>query len=59
MAQDLKDTLQLPKTDFPMRAGLPQREPLLLKRWNEIGLYARLRVAARGRPRFVLHDGPP
>src|SRR3712207_172981 len=58
-ARDYSETLFLPKTDFPMRAGLPQREPLLLKRWNEIGLYARLREAAQGRPRFVLHDGPP
>jgi len=57
--RDYSETLFLPKTDFPMRAGLPQREPLLLKRWNEIGLYARLREAAQGRPRFVLHDGPP
>ncbi|HKH02156.1 MAG TPA: isoleucine--tRNA ligase, partial [Bradyrhizobium sp.] len=52
-------TLFLPQTEFPMRAGLPQREPEILKRWNEIGLYDRLRKAADGRPKFVLHDGPP
>jgi isoleucyl-tRNA synthetase len=53
------ETLFLPKTDFPMRAGLPQKEPELLKRWQRLDLYARLRAAARGRPKFVLHDGPP
>ena len=52
-------TLFLPQTEFPMRAGLPQREPDILKRWNEIGLYKRLREAAKGRAKFVLHDGPP
>ena len=58
-ARDYSKTLFLPKTDFPMRAGLPQHEPLLLKRWAELGLYRRLREAQAGRPRFVLHDGPP
>src|SRR5215212_10176419 len=58
-ALDYSDTLFLPQTDFPMRAGLPQREPLLLQRWNEMKLYERLRQAQKGRPRFVLHDGPP
>ena len=52
-------TLFLPKTDFPMRAGLPQREPQLLERWARTGLYHRLREAAAGRAKFVLHDGPP
>ena len=56
---DYSETLFLPKTEFPMRAGLPQREPLLLQRWSEIDLYGRLRGAAAGRTRFVLHDGPP
>src|ERR1700753_2139288 len=51
--------LYLPQTEFPMRAGLPQREPEILKRWNEIGLYDRLRKSAAGRAKFVLHDGPP
>src|SRR2546423_1028286 len=58
-ARDYSETLFLPKTDFPMRAGLPQKEPQLLARWASIGLYLRLRDAARGRPKFVLHDGPP
>jgi isoleucyl-tRNA synthetase len=56
---DYSKTLYLPQTDFPMRAGLPQREPGLLARWNEIGLYDRLRAQSTGRPKFVLHDGPP
>ena len=56
---DYSKTLFLPQTEFPMRAGLPQREPEILKVWNEIGLYERLRKAAAGRPKFVLHDGPP
>jgi len=58
-ARDYSETLFLPQTDFPMRAGLPQREPVLLQRWNQIKLYERLREASKGRPRFVLHDGPP
>ncbi|HEY4204598.1 MAG TPA: isoleucine--tRNA ligase [Xanthobacteraceae bacterium] len=58
-ANDYSKTLFLPQTDFPMRAGLPQREPDILKRWNEIGLYKRLREDAKGRAKFVLHDGPP
>jgi isoleucyl-tRNA synthetase len=57
--RDYSQTLFLPKTDFPMRAGLPQKEPELLARWEKLGLYARLREAAKGRPKFVLHDGPP
>jgi isoleucyl-tRNA synthetase len=56
---DYSKTLFLPQTEFPMRAGLPQREPEILKYWNEIGLYGRLREAALGRAKFVLHDGPP
>ena len=56
---DYKDTLFLPKTDFPMRAGLPQREPDWLARWQRLGVYARLRASAAGRTPFVLHDGPP
>jgi isoleucyl-tRNA synthetase len=58
-AKDYSKTLFLPQTDFPMRAGLPQREPEILKRWYEIGLYEKLRQAAKGRAKFVLHDGPP
>ncbi|MFD1341554.1 isoleucine--tRNA ligase [Litorisediminicola beolgyonensis] len=56
---DYKDTLNLPKTDFPMRAGLPKREPEWLARWAEIGIYDRLRETAGERPPFTLHDGPP
>lgn len=58
-ATDYSKTLFLPQTEFPMRAGLPQREPEILKRWNEIGLYRRLREQAADRSKFVLHDGPP
>jgi isoleucyl-tRNA synthetase len=58
-ARDYSETLFLPKTDFPMRAGLPQKEPEILARWLALGLYERLREAARGRPKFILHDGPP
>ncbi len=56
---DYKDTLNLPRTDFPMRAGLPQREPGWLERWARIGIYERLREKAGGRAPFTLHDGPP
>ncbi|MGB8278565.1 MAG: isoleucine--tRNA ligase [Methylovirgula sp.] len=56
---DYSKTLYLPQTDFPMRAGLPQKEPEILARWAAIDLYRRLREAAAGRPKFVLHDGPP
>ncbi|MGH6771812.1 MAG: isoleucine--tRNA ligase, partial [Xanthobacteraceae bacterium] len=58
-ARDYSETLFLPKTDFPMRAGLPQKEPEILARWARLGLYERLRNAAKGRAKFVLHDGPP
>src|SRR3954465_8224978 len=58
-ARDYSKTLFLPVTEFPMRAGLPQREPEILKSWNEIGLYRRLREQSAGRAKFVLHDGPP
>ena len=58
---DYKSTLNLPKTDFPMRAGLPTREPLWLERWEKMGIYNRLREKAKdgGRKQFTLHDGPP
>jgi isoleucyl-tRNA synthetase len=58
-ANDYSKTLFLPETEFPMRAGLPQREPEILTYWNEIGLYRKLREQAAGRAKFVLHDGPP
>jgi isoleucyl-tRNA synthetase len=57
--RDYSETLFLPQTEFPMRAGLPALEPRILERWRKIGLYERLREQAVGRPRFVLHDGPP
>jgi isoleucyl-tRNA synthetase len=56
---DYSRTLFLPQTDFPMRAGLPEKEPQLVKRWRNLNLYRRLREEASGRPLFVLHDGPP
>ena len=59
IGRDWSLTLFLPKTDFPMKAGLPQREPELLARWKKEDLYRRLREAARGREKFILHDGPP
>src|SRR5476649_1818278 len=60
MAKELKDTLQLPQTDFPMRANLAQREPGRLAHWDKLGLYAAIQKR-RGKdsPLFVLHDGPP
>ena len=59
MAQDYNATLNLPKTDFPMRAGLPKREPEMLKRWEDEHLYDELLKKNEGKPRFSLHDGPP
>ncbi len=56
---DYKDTVFLPKTDFPMKAGLAQKEPAILERWQKIGLYEKLREARAGREKFILHDGPP
>ncbi|HCX66798.1 MAG TPA: isoleucine--tRNA ligase, partial [Rhodobiaceae bacterium] len=57
--RDYRETLFLPKTDFPMKAGLPAREPEWLERWQKLDLYNRLRESAKGRETFVLHDGPP
>jgi isoleucyl-tRNA synthetase len=57
--RDWSKTLFLPETEFPMRAGLPQMEPKLIERWAKLDLYKKLREAAKGRPKFVLHDGPP
>ncbi|MBD8553344.1 isoleucine--tRNA ligase [Rhizobium sp. CFBP 8762] len=56
---DYSKTLNLPETDFPMRGGLPQKEPEMVARWQEMGLYDKLREDGRGREKFVLHDGPP
>ena len=57
--RDYRDTVFLPKTDFPMKAGLPQKEPGILARWQAEGLYQQLREARAGREKFILHDGPP
>jgi len=59
MSVDYKSTVFLPRTDFPMKAGLPEREPETLKRWEEDGLFSQQRQASRGREKFILHDGPP
>ncbi|HEY4192071.1 MAG TPA: isoleucine--tRNA ligase [Mesorhizobium sp.] len=56
---DYSKTLYLPQTEFPMRAGLPEKEPLLVKRWQDMDLYSKLREDAKGRTKYVLHDGPP
>jgi len=56
---DWKDTLNLPQTEFPMKANLPVAEPQMLARWNAMNLYGQLRDARAGKPKFVLHDGPP
>lgn len=56
---DYKDTLNLPKTSFPMKGNLSQREPQRLKQWQEAGLYEKIRTQFSGKPKFILHDGPP
>jgi isoleucyl-tRNA synthetase len=56
---ELKATINLPKTAFPMKANLPQNEPKMLERWEQMGIYKRIREARKGAPRFILHDGPP
>ena len=59
MSIDYKNTVYLPRTDFPMKAGLNKREPQILERWGKLNLYKRLRENAKGREKFILHDGPP
>lgn len=56
---DYAQTIHLPKTDFPRRAGLAQKEPLIQARWEKMGLYEKQRAASQGREKFVLHMGPP
>src|SRR5579875_1930881 len=56
---DWRETIHLPKTEFPMRGNLAQREPEIQRWWDQIGLYDLVRSARAGRPRYVLHDGPP
>ena len=59
MPQDYNKTLNLPKTDFSMRAGLPKKEPAMLEEWEKSGRYETLMKKNEGKPLFVLHDGPP
>ena len=59
MPLDLKKTINLPQTAFPMKANLPQNEPKMLERWEQMGIYRRIREAREGAPRYILHDGPP
>lgn len=56
---DYRDTVFLPKTEFPMRGGLPQKEPEIIAQWDEMDLYGKMREKGQGKPKFVLHDGPP
>jgi isoleucyl-tRNA synthetase len=56
---DYRDTLNLPKTDFPMKADLPKKEPVILKEWEEKRIYDKLRESAKNREKYILHDGPP
>lgn len=56
---DYSKTLNLPQTDFPMRANLPKREPEIQRWWDEIDIYAKVQARTKGRPKFILHDGPP
>src|ERR1043166_1141054 len=58
-ALDLKSTINLPKTDFPMKANLPQAEPLILDRWHKMKLYEQIRRQRKNAPLFTLHAGPP
>ncbi len=59
MAFELKNTINLPKTSFPMKANLPQNEPRMLEHWEQTGIYERIRESRKGAPRYTLHDGPP
>ena len=59
MAQDYKETMNLPKTDFAMRAGLPKNEPLRLQKWQDLELYSLVLKKNANNPAYILHDGPP
>ena len=59
MAKDYTSTLNLPTTEFPMRAGLPQREPETVKYWESIDLYNKMQENSKDKPLYILHDGPP
>ena len=54
-----RDTVFLPKTEFPMRGNLPTREPEMLKKWQDDDLHGKIRAASKGKPKWILHDGPP
>ena len=56
---ELKDTLLMPKTEFPMRGNLPNREPKMQEKWEEKNIYKKVQERTKGRPKFILHDGPP
>ena len=56
---DYKDTLNLPKTAFPMKANLAKKEPEMLKAWDQENIYGKIREVSKGRPLYILHDGPP
>ena len=59
MVADYRNTVFLPRTDFLMKAKLPEREPSMLERWKKLEIYQKLRESSKGRKKFVLHDGPP
>ncbi|MBL4602793.1 MAG: isoleucine--tRNA ligase [Emcibacteraceae bacterium] len=59
MTKDYRDTIFLPKTDFPMKGNLPNREPEWMDRWNDMDIYSKIRESGAGRTRYILHDGPP
>ena len=56
---EYKDTLLMPKTEFPMRGNLPNREPKMQEQWDEMNIYEKVQERTEGRPLFILHDGPP
>src|SRR3989338_3859282 len=56
---EYKNTLNLPKTDFPMKGNLPDKEPGILKKWEDADLYQKIRAKQKGKPKYILHDGPP
>ena len=59
MPMELKSSINLPKTAFSMKANLPQNEPKMLERWEQMDLYGRIRQARKGKEKYILHDGPP
>ena len=59
MSKDYKNTLNLPRTDFPMKANLTKKEPMIMKFWDEKRIYEKIQQKRKGGPLFILHDGPP